>query len=92
MARYVDVEEVQSCVDLTNAFISLKDYYIIPKNAPVADVAPIVHAHWEREDRKYALNKFRCSNCKCASQTDTKQFLTDYCGNCGAKMDGKDGG
>lgn len=59
-------------------------------DTPAADVAPIVHAHWERENRKYALNNFRCSNCKCASQTDTKQFLTSYCGNCGAKMDEKD--
>lgn len=63
----------------------------IIESAPSADVAPTIHAHWKREDRKYVLNKFRCSNCRCASPIDTQQFLTDYCGNCGAKMDGKDG-
>ena len=60
------------------------------KDTSDVDVAPIIHAHWEREDRKYALHKFRCSNCRCASPIDTQQFLTDYCGNCGAKMDEKE--
>lgn len=53
----------------------------IIKNAPAADVAPVVHGKWID---KGSLS-CRCSNCGCKS---TKE--TPYCAICGAKMDKED--
>lgn len=61
---------------------------------PAADVAPVVHGLWESVDSSYwrwtpsggvsvAHITYRCE--RCGRGTVVK---TDYCPNCGAKMDG----
>ena len=52
---------------------------------PAADVAPVRHGHWI--ECNYGLT-FECSECK----YPTEYNLTDYCPNCGAKMDGDKNG
>ena len=52
---------------------------------PSADVAPVRHGHWI--ECNYGLT-FECSECK----YPTEYNLTDYCPNCGAKMDGDKNG
>lgn len=67
-----------------------EDFYSIP----AADVAPVVHARWEREPASYwrrtpsgavavMRTTYRCS--LCGRGTAVK---SNYCPNCGAKMDG----
>lgn len=58
------------------------------KAIPAADVVPVVRGRWElitRGETGYSAGDFRCSvcrrPCKCWA-------LTDYCPNCGAKMNG----
>lgn len=64
---------------------------------PVADVAPVVHGRWELEYETYG--KMRCSVCK--KEALIKKAIGDvgvvtiyvdsnYCPNCGAKMDEKE--
>ena len=64
-------------------------YYFIPKiidEIPSADVAPVRHGRWVLieilcgggKERKY----YRCSECNKANV-----IRSNYCGNCGAKMD-----
>ena len=59
---------------------------------------PVVHAHWvDRYSGKYANPVYDCSECKRRAaykfENDSLhiglwvQDLTDYCPNCGAKMD-----
>ena len=48
--------------------------------APVADVAPVVHGKWVFNDDWW---EFRCTNCYKAIGNIKKY---DYCPNCGAKM------
>lgn len=57
---------------------------------PAADVAPVVHGHW--------VDKWKCSACGEISYEEAKSdetdpncyyVLSDYCPNCGAKMDGE---
>ena len=50
--------------------------------APSADVAPIVHAHWEDS---FDVNTLYCSACGVSHICLTR--TPDYCPNCGAKMD-----
>lgn len=57
---------------------------------PTADVAPVVHAHWEYKYDTYCGFQdidVRCSVCK--TTTNIKRFRkTKWCPDCGAKMDG----
>ena len=52
---------------------------------PSADVAPVRHGRWI--ECNYGLT-FECSECK----YPTEYSLTNYCPNCGAKMDGDKNG
>lgn len=54
-------------------------------NAPAADVAPVVHAYW----KGYHTQDPCCSNCGFSYDREQGEDAqtTDYCGNCGAKMD-----
>ena len=51
------------------------------KCLPAADVAPVVHARWEK---KKDIGLFYCSECGLPSMHNWP-----YCERCGAKMDGK---
>lgn len=94
------------------------DFYVIPKDTPVADVAPVKHGHivW-KEYYKGGIRRKKCLQevnsiyieqqmpCKNIAIIDERylskgpycsecgkllgEFL-NYCGNCGAKMDGGD--
>lgn len=54
------------------------------KDIPSADVAPVRHGRWvvidAEEPRRYG-----CSECKRLSWN-----MENYCGNCGARMDGEE--
>ena len=51
------------------------------KTLPVADVAPVVHGRWIATHDEFCS----CSLCKYPVYVDWNQ--TNYCPNCGAKMD-----
>ena len=59
------------------------------ENAPTVDAAPVVHGHWiehpnvEIVDGK-RISNYECSECLCWYRTHE-----NYCGECGAKMDGE---
>lgn len=64
---------------------------------PTVDVAPIVHGRWELEYGTYG--KMRCSVCKKEALIEkiigdasviTNYVDSNYCPNCGAKMDEKE--
>lgn len=67
---------------------------------PAADVAPVVHGRWISWEKAGncvpSPDRHECSVCHDAAQVLVNGFelLSDYCPNCGAKMDGdrKDGG
>ncbi len=63
------------------------------EDIPAADVHPERHGRWSNDMVSYMDDfngdmhiGFQCSKCKAILNK------TKYCGNCGAKMDGKDGG
>lgn len=52
-----------------------------------ADVAPVVHAYWIRHENAdmfdgYEVPMFECSKCRAWKEDDS-----DFCPDCGAKMD-----
>lgn len=65
-------------------------------NAPTADVVEVVHAQWNYWDGWIGCHDQRiegatCSNCGYEHPTvkGSPELLSNYCGGCGAKMDGK---
>lgn len=59
-------------------------------SVPAADVVPVVHGRWIESKEHFYLNNgckewinFYCSECDAPNNSPT-----DYCPNCGAKMDG----
>lgn len=67
---------------------------------PTVDAVVVVHGHWEDEyGGKFVNPRYRCSVCKgkalyrfdqdCLGGWHEVQALTDYCPNCGARMDGE---
>lgn len=54
------------------------------EDAPAADVAPVRHGKWVKigADKRGRGGIWQCSLCK-----RCELFVTDYCPNCGAKMD-----
>lgn len=78
---------IKRCVEIIRNLI---------ENAPTADVAPVVRGWWERVDSSYYRwtpsggtfvdrATYRCS--RCGRGTAVK---SNYCPNCGAKMDGEE--
>ena len=74
------------------------DFYVIPKDTPAADVAPVKHGHWvyNQNGHDWGLGAWECSLCHSVNNNlpIDKRFSpyvyagSKYCPNCGAKMDG----
>lgn len=65
------------------------DFYVIPKDTPAADVAPVKHGHWSH----LGGDEFCCTNCGHIVTTEGSWESPNkkYCESCGAKMDGGKG-
>lgn len=50
---------------------------------PAVDAAPVIHGHWIRHSP--FTDTFECD--KCGYQVIDEEFRTDFCPDCGAKMD-----
>ena len=62
------------------------------KDIEPADVAPVVHGRWEHLYLPMSIMPHKCSICGCPAPwhmkgRDLEEYLTNYCPNCGAKMD-----
>ena len=96
MSRYIDAE--CDCVkEIINrrVFNSREDIQDFLDNIPTVDVAPIKHGDWitwaEAGNWIPSENRHECSYCHDVAQVliNGVELLSEYCPNCGAKMDGK---
>lgn len=69
------------------------------KNAPTLDYAPVKRGEWEKDkDDLFWGNSFIHMRCSlCGSEAHLNRFgmaymLSQFCPNCGARMDGKEDG
>lgn len=90
MMKYLEILELRALVD----DVTLEDYYepYALLDTPVS-VEIVEHGYWinEFEDKPYDPRDrnawFKCSQC---GHTVGKMFLSKYCPECGAKMDGEE--
>ncbi len=78
--------------DLTDG---IEQVYELIESAPTVDTVEVVHAKWEKDPEMRRMNghiyDYRCSNCHSPAEKgcyNNNDKLTNYCPNCGAKMDG----
>lgn len=92
---YVDISPFLSNLQIEDRYgaaVGRIDYVPVSvlQNAPRADVAPVIHAHWERTgwQKRGVEFEYRCSHCKrCKIWKKRTQKLPYYCEKCGSKMD-----
>lgn len=94
MAEYIEREAV---IDLITRRYENPEICTQEINSiPAANVAPVVHGRWisweEAGNFVPSPDRHECSVCHDAAQVLVNGFelLSDYCPNCGAKMDGCD--
>ena len=82
MAEYIEREDAIRVVNGQSSLTMTRSSLIdeITK-LPAADVAPVRHGRWKR----YGKNLGECSECG-----EIVSVRSNYCPNCGAKMDGGD--
>lgn len=88
IARLTHLEVTKPTATMTDAKRALADMF-------PADVAPVVHGRWDdipntymsvaSKDGTYHGNATSCSVCH---EVNPNAYKTNYCPNCGAKMDG----
>lgn len=94
MAEYIDridfinkLEVINGCVDCNEKCrdCGVNDIKGMLRSIPAADVAPVVHGHWVDP---FGQDPY-CSVCGFSYEHEQGESAqtTDYCGNCGAKMD-----
>ena len=93
MSEYIKRENVLAKIDefakrnIAHGFpVDVFDIEMMKKmveKLPAADVAPVVHGHWIRQDESFT--RFKCSNPECG--IENCNGFENYCPNCGAKMD-----
>lgn len=92
MAEYVEREALERCIlGLTIVDPAVAQYanavLSFLKDAPAADVAPVVHGRWEGIFRDGACSwSGQCSVCRTRNDIP-HPLIAHYCPNCGARMD-----
>lgn len=103
MAEYIKREEAK--LFFINNFGGVSHAIIAARlldEIPPADVAPVVHGHWEAVTEsemtgwnpafagRDPIGGYICSHCggEAVFTCDNEYFLPDYCPDCGAKMYG----
>lgn len=97
MSEYIDRKAVAPAID-EQLELSKGDWLFVDRaiaNIPPADVAPVVHGRWDcipntyvsvaSKDGAYSGNATTCSACH---EVNPNEYKTNYCPNCGARMDG----
>ena len=97
MAEYIDREAMLKRIKDDFVPLSLAMVFNHIHNAPAADVVPVVHGRWDSipnmymsvisKDRAYHGSATTCSVCH---EVNPNAYKTNYCPNCGAKMDKKE--
>ena len=89
MAEYIEREDLLELYRMDDPVLNENGHVPLPVirqniiDIPAADVAPVRHGRWIMHDDEFCA----CSICKYPVYVWWNQ--TNYCPNCGAKMDGE---
>ena len=80
---------------MTDGCMAVRSDFIM--SIPAADVTPVIHAkwidkYWTTEDDWGVVNHHTLTCSACVKEYQWSRGKTNYCPNCGAKMDGESNG
>lgn len=99
MDKYISIEDLKNylnqkiqafepCPDKYDAAVGI--YYGLHR-IPAADVAPVRHGRWEKvTSLMYQFGYYLGASCSICGKTHfflSGEMMSNYCPNCGAKMD-----
>lgn len=99
MAKYIDREALVELIDernrnTCNGALSCLQMKRMAKALPAADVAPVRHGRWDDIPNAYmsvvsktGAYRGNATTCSVCLDVNPNAFKTNYCPNCGAKMD-----
>lgn len=89
MTEYIEREAVKEAIGFTKlhcvAYGENKYLWDVINEIPVADVAPVVHGHWDENGRCTACGGHAPFWCMASTY-----YKSPFCHECGAKMDEED--
>lgn len=105
MADYIDREVAVSKMRMAQSShhtlgerMSVNEAVAIVEEMPTADVAPVVHGRWDDIPNAYmsVVSKTgayhgNATTCSVCLEVNPNAFKTNYCPNCGAKMEADHG-
>ena len=98
MAEYIEREALLNEIEIhggTNLNVRIPYYqWIIDdiRHAPPVDVVEVKHGYWHRKHIGNGWDDWDALTCsECKKYYEKPNFPTNYCPNCGAKMDLKEG-
>ena len=74
---------------------TLGEFYGIIQEMPTVDAVPVRHGRWIRKYRRPGVIKYLGWTCDQCGQRTGNEYAPQwykFCPNCGARMDGEDGG
>ena len=102
MSEYIErckkCSHFQVCANVMKNQLFIREKMLLEENpeceqfVPVEDVVEVKHGKWIRDS---LTGHISCSNCKMTAPGDCELedfYESDFCPNCGAKMDGKENG
>lgn len=92
MARFIDSDKLICQVQNNDKYGTIiKQLFIsLLQNSETEDVAPVIHAHWERHFKRSGVYEdlwWYCSNCNGRTSEEYAPYWWSYCPYCSAKMD-----
>ena len=94
MPKYIDREKLLERLEYYLGHTGGEAHYAYSvalkeiRNAPAEDVLPVVHGEWKITVIKDTYNEIRTGRPRCSVCEKTASYRTEFCPNCGAKMDG----
>lgn len=88
--RLIDADKLKE--DMTKRQIEKRDlnasFFAVINEQPTVEAEPVRHGHWEYVDAPVFGNPYGSYKCDCCG--NSMAHKTNYCPNCGAKMDEED--
>ena len=94
MAEYIEREAAISASDILNFDEHYGTSISAIRRIPTADVAPVVHGKWDSIPNTYMCVSGKdgsyhgcATSCSVCHEINPNAYKTNYCPNCGARMD-----
>lgn len=84
MSEYIDRQSLINHLNQSAAEYYSRAVERVIELEPAADVAPVRRGHWIKRGYACGEAEFECSHCH---EIEWRANETDYCPNCGAKME-----